>query len=156
MKNGITKDALIVLLTATMFFAGCAGQYGNPIAAYKAGDERRSCTSLHTEIAQLDKEIATLLPKSDKSGYNTVMLVTGLFVIIPLFFMDFKNGEKVELQACRQRRNSLELLAAQKGCVLSDMTEDIVIANPNGREITGYQTAGNDENGKPILVPVYK
>ena len=68
-------------------------------------------------MAQLDTEIATLLPKSNKGGYNTIMLVTGLFVIIPLFFMDFKNGERVELQACRQRRNALELMAAQRGCV---------------------------------------
>ena len=118
MKNGIMKDLLIVLLTITMFFAGCAGREGNPITAYKPGDEKRECVSLQTEMAQLDTEIATLLPKSDKTGYNTLMLVTGLFVIIPLFFMDLKNGERVELQACRQRHNSLSLMAAQRGCVL--------------------------------------
>ncbi len=112
------KKLLCIFFAFSIFYAGCAGREGNPIAAYRPGDEKRDCVSLQTEVAQLDAEIATLLPKSNKGPWNTVMLVTGLFVIVPLFFMDFKNGERVELQACRQRRNALEIIAAQKGCVL--------------------------------------
>ena len=116
------KDFLTIVLTCSIFctslLSGCAGRDGNPIQIYKPGDERRDCLSLKTEMSQLDTAIATLLPNSDKMAYNTIMLVTGLFVIIPLFFMDLKNGERVELQACRQRHNALELMSAQKGCVV--------------------------------------
>jgi hypothetical protein len=108
-------------------------------------------------MAQLDTEIATLLPKSDKGGYNTIMLVTGLFVIIPLFFMDFKNGERVELQACRQRRNSLELMSAQKSCVvvgensLQAMQKCSICGNP-GNDNTEWHM----KNGKLICPDCYK
>jgi hypothetical protein len=115
------KDFLAVVLTCsilcTSLLSGCAGREGNPIQTYQPGDEKRDCLSLKTEISQIDTETARLVPKADKTAWNAIMIVTGVFVIIPLFFIDLKNGEIVELQACRQRHNALELMAAQKGCV---------------------------------------
>ena len=117
MRNVVSIMLVCSIFCSSLVVSGCAGREGNPVAVYKAGDEKRDCTSLKTEMSQLDTEMATLLPKSDKTGWNTVMVVTGIFVIVPFFFMDLKNGEKVELRACRQRHNALELMAAQKGCV---------------------------------------
>ncbi|OHB53915.1 MAG: hypothetical protein A2Y07_00650 [Planctomycetes bacterium GWF2_50_10] len=126
------KNALCVLLAFTFFFAGCCGREGNPVQAYLPGDEKRSCESVCAEMSQAQTEIARLTPKANKAGYNTVMFVGGLFVIVPFFFMDFKNGEKVELQAYRQRYNSLSLIAAQKGCVIADggAKRDVPVAVP--------------------------
>jgi hypothetical protein len=120
LKGFEMKEMLSIVLVFSIFFAGCAGREGNPIAAYQPNDEKRDCASLEAEMAQLDTQIATLLPKSNKAPWNTLMIVTGIFVIVPFFFMDLKNGEQVELQACRQRRNALALIAAQNGCVVAN------------------------------------
>jgi len=154
------KQVVCLLLCGTIFLAGCAGRDGNPVSAYKPGDEKRNCISLQTEMSQIDTEIASLTPKANKGPWNTLMLVTGLFVIVPLFFMDLKNGEKTELEAYKQRRNSLSLIAAQKGCVIADAAANAAVSQPDGdfqgKKIVGYQTAGKDANGKPIVVPVYE
>ena len=118
------KNFLSIVLTCsivcTSLLSGCAGRDGNPVSAYQPGDEKRNCISLQTELSQTDAKIAELTPKANKMPWNTIMLVTGVFVIIPVFFMDLKNGEKVELDAYRQRHNTLELIAAQQGCVVAD------------------------------------
>ena len=116
--NKWAKDVICVLLSGTFLWGGCAGRDGNPIAAYKPGDEKRDCISLQTEMAELDTEIARLLPQSDKTVHNAIMIGTGVFILIPLFFIDLKNGERVELQACRQRYDTLKLFAIQKGCIV--------------------------------------
>ncbi len=146
----VAKNALCVMLANMFLFIGCAGRDGNPIPAYRPGDEKRNCISLQTEMAQLDADIQRLVPKANKGPYNTIMFIGGLFVIVPFFFMDVKNGEKVELQACRQRYNSLALFAAQNGCVVADMAA-------NGKNYAG-ETIGyrieKDASGNDVRVPV--
>jgi len=153
------KKAVCLLLCGTIFLAGCAGRDGNPVPVYKPGDEKRDCLSLQTEMAQIDAEISRLTPKANKGPWNTLMIVTGLFVIVPLFFIDMKNGEKTELEAYRQRNNSLALIAAQKGCVIADAAANAAVqssTDSQGKKLKGYQTSGTDANGRPIFVPVYE
>jgi hypothetical protein len=42
--------------------------------------------------------------------------VTGFFLIVPLFFMDLSQSEQIEVNALRQRYNSLAVIATDKNC----------------------------------------
>ncbi len=110
------KKKMAVLLIMVMFFAGCAGRTANPIAVYLPGDENRSCTALQAEVAQLQVDMQRLLPKTDKDLTNALWATAGVFLVIPFFFMDFKDAEKIEFDAMRQRHNRLLIYAAEKGC----------------------------------------
>ena len=110
------KKILCVLLTLVVFFAGCAGRTANPMPVYLPGDENRSCPGLKAEIAQLQADMARILPKTDKGMSNALWAVGGCLVIVPFFFMDFKDAEKIEFDAMRNRQNRLLIYAAEKGC----------------------------------------
>ena len=110
------KKPICLLLSVLIFLSGCAGRTSNPIAAYLPGDERRSCEGLKAEIAQLQADMQRLLPKTDKGLTNTLWAVGGVLVIIPFFFMDLKDAEKIEFEAMRTRHNRLLVYAAEKDC----------------------------------------
>ena len=112
----LTGAVLIALL------GGCGGKAPNPVVSYQPGDERRSCEGLKSEIATNEAEIATLVPYEDATGKNIALGVTGIFLIVPLFFMDFKEGEAIEVQALRRRNQWLREVAANKDCELPTPT----------------------------------
>jgi hypothetical protein len=84
--------------------------------AVQYGDNQKSCKALEFEIANAESEMQRLLPRSDKSGKNVALGVAGWFLLVPWFFMDFKNAEQTEYEAYRQRYNSLASIAMSKGC----------------------------------------
>ncbi len=86
------------------------------MAAYLPGDENRSCVAYKAEIAQLQVDMARILPKTDKGLTNALWAVGGVLVIVPFFFMDLKDAEKIEFEAMRNRHNRLLVYAAEKGC----------------------------------------
>ncbi len=110
------RKLICVLLCISIFLSGCAGRNANPVPAYLPGDENRSCKGLKAEIAQLEADMARILPETNKFGYNTLCFVGGLLVIVPFFLMDLKDAEKVEWEAMRVRRNRLVVYAAEKSC----------------------------------------
>lgn len=67
-------------------------------------------------MATVQGEIQRLLPKTDKTGQNVALGVAGAFLLVPWFFMDFKNAEQTEYEAYRQRYNHLATLAMSKNC----------------------------------------
>lgn len=93
------------------------------MAPYMPGDNTRSCEGLRLEFAQLEADMAAKLPKTKKTGKNTVLFITGFFLIIPWFFIDTKNADKTEYNAMKVRSNRLLLIAAEKDC-------DIAVPNP--------------------------
>jgi len=106
-------------LAFAVLFAGCAGREANPIPAFLPGDETRSCVALKAEIAQLQADMARLLPKTNKFVTNALWATAGVFLIVPFFFMDLKGAEKIEFEAMRTRHNRLLIIAAERDC---DMT----------------------------------
>ena len=110
------KNLICVLLSSFVLFAGCAGREANPIPVYLPGDENRSCEGLKAEIAQLQADMARLIPHTDKGLTNALWGTAGVFFIVPFFFMDFKGSEKIEFDAMRQRHNRLLVYAAEKDC----------------------------------------
>tara|TARA_R100001132_G_C3255045_1_gene80886 strand:- start:479 stop:835 length:357 start_codon:yes stop_codon:yes gene_type:complete len=80
------------------------------------GDQNKSCEALEFEMSTVQNEIAHLLPNTDKTGKNVALGVAGWFLLVPWFFMDFKNAEQTEYEAYRQRYNYLATLAMSKNC----------------------------------------
>ena len=70
------------------------------------------------EIANNEQEIIKLLPYEDATGKNVALGVTGFFLIVPLFFMDFKDAEEAEIKALRRRNQWLRETAYNNSCTL--------------------------------------
>ena len=118
------KKSLCLLLSALIFLAGCAGREANPIAIYLPGDENRSCTGLKAEIAQLQVDMQRLLPKTDKGVSNALWATAGVFLIVPFFFIDLKDAEKIEFDAMLRRHNRLLIYAAERHCDMAGITTE--------------------------------
>ena len=106
----------IAILTVAAVLAGCGGRSPNAVSQFQPGDEDRSCDGLRAEISSNENEIATLLPDEDATGKNVALGVSGAFFIVPLFFMDFKDAEGIEVRALQRRNSWLRQVAAQKNC----------------------------------------
>jgi len=111
------KKFVCVALCVAVLVAGCGGRAANPVATYVPGDERRSCKSLETEMAQIEQEIVEKKhAKGGKAVGNVVLGVLGFFVIVPWFFMDLKDAEGTEIEALQQRYKRLFAIAVEKEC----------------------------------------
>jgi len=110
MKKIITTIAIIATLSA------CAGRVANPVSAVQLGDENKSCKAISYEISSNQDEINRLLPKTNKTGKNVVLGITGWFVLVPWFFMDFSDAEQQEINALRTRNTNLTSISISKKC----------------------------------------
>ena len=126
-----------LLLALAAGLAGCGGRSANPVASYQPGDEQRSCTGLQSEIANNEQEIIKLLPYEDATGKNVALGVTGFFLIVPLFFMDFKDAEELEIRAYRQRNQRLREIAYNNGCSLPASKLKFQDESPEGEDRDG-------------------
>ena len=105
-----------LVICSLLSVTACAGRTGNPVMVAQYGDEQKSCEALRFEMSNAQSEIQRLLPQTDKSGQNVALGVAGWFLLVPWFFMDFKNGEAAEYEAYRQRYNHLASIAMTKHC----------------------------------------
>ncbi len=105
-----------LFLVATIFLASCAGRTPNPVSMYSPGDDALSCEGLRIQMGYCQERVATLLPKSDKTGSNVALGIAGAFLLVPFFFMDFSEADKIEMEAWRARNNYLTSLFVDKGC----------------------------------------
>lgn len=101
----------------TFFVSGCAGSGPMPVARYAPADEKRSCASLKAEIKANRKEIAKKIEeRTNKTHENLILGASGVFLIVPWFFMDLKGKEAGETEAIERRNAALRRIAAVKGC----------------------------------------
>lgn len=112
MRNIGLSLAFLAMFTVT----ACGGRTPNPVMVAQYGDQNKSCKALEFEMMNVQGEIQRLLPKTDKTGKNVALGVAGWFLLVPWFFMDFKNAEQTEYEAYRQRYNHLASLAMSKNC----------------------------------------
>jgi len=110
----------IIAVLTILSLCGCAGRAANPVTVNQYGDSSKSCTALITEMQSIENQIALLLPKTNKTGKNVALGVAGWFFIVPWFFMDLSQSEQEEVNAYRQRYNSLAVLATDKKCDRAD------------------------------------
>ena len=110
------KLSIFLALIATINLVACGGRAPNPVTVAQYGDQNKSCKALEFEMMNVQAEIQRLLPKTNKTGQNVALGVAGWFLLVPWFFMDFKNAEQTEYEAYRQRYNHLASLALSKNC----------------------------------------
>lgn len=109
------KKSLVALFSAILLSA-CAGRTPNPVPQYQPGDKLLSCSQIKQELMDNQTKVMNLIPKENKTGKNVALGVAGAFVIVPWFFMDFSDAERVEVQAYQLRDNWLRTLANKKKC----------------------------------------
>lgn len=119
MKKIVASSLLSILV-----LSACAGRPANPVMVDQVGDNRKTCPTLEAEMKGVQAEIQRLLPESDKSGKNIGLGVAGAFLLVPLFFMDLTESEKIEINAYRQRYNRLNILATEKKCAFAEVATD--------------------------------
>jgi hypothetical protein len=107
----------------SVLLIGCAGRPANPVMVDQIGDPKKSCASIQTEMKGIEAEIARLMPQTDKSGKNIGLGIAGAFFLVPLFFMDMTESEKIEINAYKQRYNRLNIVAVEKKCPFA-LTEE--------------------------------
>jgi hypothetical protein len=116
MMNKRIQSQIALFICFIFVVVGCGGRAANPVMVAQYGDNKRSCEALQVGMSQTQQEISRLVPETEKAGMNTALGVTGLFLIVPLFFMDFTESERIELNAYRQRYNHLAMIAMDKNC----------------------------------------
>src|SRR5690606_20679539 len=89
----------VLAFTMLITISACGGRTPNPVMVAQYGDYQKSCKALEFEMTTIQGEIQRLLPKSDKTGQNVALGVAGWFLLVPWFFMDFKNAEQTEYEA---------------------------------------------------------
>lgn len=107
---------LSLALLISLSIAACGGRTANPVMIQQYGDDRKSCKAIETELMTIQHEISKLMPETEKAGKNIALGVTGVFFLVPLFFMDLSHAEQEEVNAYRQRYNHLVIIAADKNC----------------------------------------
>lgn len=116
MRMGRNHDIACSITLAALILMGCAGRPANPIMVYQHGDGERSCDALERELELIGEDILALMPRTDKADKNTQLGVAGIFLLIPLFFMDISKAEQVEINALTKRYNHLLGIAVEKDC----------------------------------------
>jgi hypothetical protein len=117
-------NKLLSISICVSLLAACAGRPANPVMVDQVGDNRRTCLSIETEMKAIEVELRRLIPETDKTGKNVALGVAGALFIVPLFFMDLGESEKIEVNAYRQRYNRLNILSVDKDCDFSKVTPD--------------------------------
>jgi outer membrane PBP1 activator LpoA protein len=102
-----------VIIALAVFLCGCGGREAHPIALYLQGDQNKSCDQLLYEFEQLSRQYKKKKQQhSEKEAADILLFV----VLVPWFFMDLKDAEKVEYEAMAARMSVIKSLARQKGC----------------------------------------
>jgi hypothetical protein len=110
------KKKILGVLISVLLLSACAGKTPNPIPQHQPGDESLSCSALKQELMDNQTKITNLIPKQNKTGKNVGLGIAGAFLIVPWFFMDFSDAERIEIQSYQLRDNWLRTLSAQKKC----------------------------------------
>lgn len=114
-KRAIIQRLAVLSLA---LIVGCAGRTARPVMVYQQGDEERSCGALERELELIEQDIEALIPQADKTEKNTTLGVTGVILLVPLFFMDLSKAEQIEINAYTKRYNHLLEISEKKACGL--------------------------------------
>ena len=109
---------VLVLLVAVLFFTqSCAGRAANPVRVSQSGDTEKTCKSLRKEIKQIRQNLKKMVPavkKADKK--RTLLMLAGGLLIVPWFFLDLSDADKIEANAKRARHNYLIDRGVKRNC----------------------------------------
>ena len=118
MMNKKLKPVLVLIVGVLFIAQGCmGGRSAQPITVAQSGDAKKTCKALRKETKQILRRIHKMVPYIKKKDKKKVLkMVTGALIVIPWFFVDMKDAEKVEANALRKRYNYLADLADRHNC----------------------------------------
>ena len=109
---------VFVLIVIVLFFVqGCAGRAAHPVQVAQSGDNKKTCKSLRKETKKIRQKVKKMMPavkKADKK--RTLLMVSGGLLIVPWFFLDLSDADKIETNAKRARHNYLVDVAKKRNC----------------------------------------
>ena len=117
MVNRKFQSVLVLIVMILFFTQSCAGRAAHPVQIAQSGDMKKACKSLRKETKQIKRKIKRMIPavkEADKK--RTLLMLTGGVLIVPLFFLDLTDADKIETNAQRARYNYLADLAAKRNC----------------------------------------
>ena len=100
MMNKKLKPIIASIVVVLFIVQGCAGRSAHPVTVAQSGDAKKTCKALRKETQQILRKIHKMVPFIKKKDKKTVLkMVTGALIIIPWFFVDFTDSEKIEANA---------------------------------------------------------
>ena len=117
MLNKNFQRVLALLVVVLFFSQSCAGRAANPISVTQIGDTEKTCKSLRKEIKQIRRKLKKMVPavkKADKK--RTGLMLAGGLLIVPWFFLDLTDSDKLEANAQRARHNYLVDRGVKRNC----------------------------------------
>ena len=113
-------QAVIAMIVVALFFVqSCAGRAAHPVKVSQSGDGEKSCKEIRYEARKYRKNLKKMIPDikaADKK--RTLLMISGGLLIIPWFFLDLTDADKVEANARRARHNYLLDVAKKHSCRL--------------------------------------
>ena len=117
MVYGKFQPVFVLIVVVLFFIQGCAGRAAHPVQVTQSGDNKKTCKSLHKETRKIRRNLKKMLPavkKADKK--RTLLMLSGGLLIVPWFFLDLSDADKVEANAKRARHNYLVDIAKKRNC----------------------------------------
>ena len=117
MVNRKFQPALLLIVMILFLTQSCAGRAAHPVQVTQSGDNKKTCKSLRKETKQIRQKIRRMIPavkKADKK--RTLLMLSGGLLIVPLFFLDLSDADKIETNAQRARHNYLIDIAKKSNC----------------------------------------
>ena len=117
MVNREFQPVLILIVMILFLTQSCAGRAAHPVQVAQSGDNKKTCKSLRKETKQIRQKIRRMIPavkKADKK--RTLLMLSGGLLIVPWFFLDLSDADKIETNAKRARHNYLIDIAKKSNC----------------------------------------
>jgi hypothetical protein len=111
------RPVLVVIFVVLFFIQGCAGRAARPVKVTQSGDVKKSCEVLKIEMRKYRRNIQKRIPPikaADKK--RTLLMLSGGLLIVPWFFLDLSDADKIEANAVRARHNYLADRAKKLKC----------------------------------------
>ena len=117
MVNKKFQPILVLIVMVLFFTQSCAGRAAKPVRVTQSGDIKKTCKSIGKETKRIRRNAKRMLPaikKADKK--RTILMLMGGFLILPWFFLDLSDADKIETNAQRARHNYLVDVAKKSNC----------------------------------------
>ena len=111
----------VLVVIVMIFFStqSCAGRASHPVKVAQTGDVKKNCKALRKETKRIRQKIKTMVlavKKADKK--RTLLMVSGGLLVVPWFFLDLTDADKIEANAQRARHNYLVDRGVKRNCRL--------------------------------------
>ena len=117
MVNRKLQPVLAFIVVVIFFVQGCAGRAARPIKVTQPDDIKKTCNEIRHETKKNRRKIKKMIPaikSADKK--RTLLMLSGGLLIVPWFFLDLSDADKIEANAQRARHNYLADVAKKNNC----------------------------------------